>query len=143
MLANRYTFPMVGRLGQEMDGLFNSIFDGDSVYPFRRRAFPAVNVWEDADCLYAEAEVPGLAMSDIEVFVVGNELTIKGRRGDQKSEVVSYHRQERAAGTFARVLTLPYPVNSEKVEASMKDGVLTIVLPKAEEAKPRKILINS
>lgn len=143
MLANRYAFPMGGRLGQEVDSLLNSFFDGGSFSPLRTRSFPAVNVWENAESLFAEAEVPGLSMSDIEIFVVGDELTIKGRRGEDNSDKVSYHRQERGVGEFARVLTLPYPVNPEKVEATLKDGVLTIVLPKAEEAKPRKIQIKS
>lgn len=143
MLTNRHAFPMVNRLGQEMDSLLSSFFDGGSFSPLRTRSFPAINVWEDAESLHAEAEVPGLTMNDLEIFVVGDELTIKGRRGAEKTEQVSYHRQERGVGEFARVLTLPYPVNAEKVEATLKDGVLMIVLPKAEEAKPRKIQIKS
>ncbi len=142
MLANRYGLPMVDRFGREMDRLLHTFFDGAMVAP-RTRLFPAVNVWEDGDNLYAEAEVPGMSMNDLEILVVGDELTIKGRRNAPAEEKVAYHRQERGCGEFARVLTLPVPVNADRVEATLKDGVLTVTLPKAEEAKPRKINIRN
>lgn len=106
------------------------------------RSYPLVNIAEDADHVYAEALAPGLDPDKIEITVVGNQLTITGEKtppADVKPE--SYHRNERAAGRFVRTFTLPTEVKSESVEASYKAGVLTISLPKAEAAKPRKIAV--
>lgn len=142
MLANRFRLPIAGRFEQEMNQLLHSFLDGTPLAAAPARVFPAVNVWEDGDHLFAEAEVPGLSMNDLEIFVVGSELTIKGRRG-AAAENVPFHRRERGVGEFARAITLPLPVNAEKVEAKLADGILTITLPKAEEAKPRKIQIKT
>lgn len=143
MMANRYGLPMVDRFGREMNNLLHTLFDGVPLTSPGSRPFPAVNVWEDGENLYAEAEVPGLSMNDLEIFVVGEELTIKGRRSAPADENVAYHRQERGSGEFARVLTLPVSVDADRVEATLRDGVLTLTLPKAEEAKPRKITIRN
>jgi HSP20 family protein len=119
---------------------------GDSPWPWgegSRGAFPALNVWEDGDNFMVEAELPGLGLGDVEVLVVGNELTIKGERKIEKKEGVSYHRQERGTGSFSRLLRLPVMIDAGKVEASFKDGVLTVRLPKAEAAKPRRIEVKS
>lgn len=105
--------------------------------------FPAVNLWEKGDTLMAEAEVPGLKMEDLEVLVIGDELTIKGQRPAPTNEKSAWHRQERGIGEFSRIVTLPYEVNSAQVEATLKDGVLTIVMPKAEQARARKIDVKA
>jgi len=120
------TAPLVGRLGWRPAGVF-----------------PALNVWEDMQCLYAEAELPGFRMEDLEVSVAGNELSIKGERKDEYQEKGACHRRERAAGTFSRVLRLPVDIDAGKVEATLKDGVLFITLPKAEQAKPRKVQVKA
>lgn len=132
----------------EMDRLVTHFFgqqpNGGSAQPrwgVAATGFPALNVWEDGDTLYAEAEVPGVKSEDIEVSVVGSDLTIRGHRGPQTQEGVSYHRQERPVGEFTRVLRLPAEVDSSKVEASLSNGVLLIKLPKAEAAKPKKIKV--
>ena len=103
------------------------------------RSFPAINVWEYGDDLYAEAEVPGLKNEDIDVSVVGGDLTIRGRRGEQPREGAACHRRERGSGEFTRVLRLPIDVDADQVRATLKDGVLLVKLPKAESAKPKKI----
>lgn len=105
-------------------------------------SFPALNVWECGEELYAEAEVPGLKAEDLDISVVGSDLTIRGRRGAQLPEGSVAHRQERGSGEFTRVLRLPIEVDAAKVEASLKDGVLLIKLPKAESAKPKKIKVS-
>lgn len=105
--------------------------------------FPAVNVWQNEDELFAEAEIPGVKSDDLDVSVVGNELTIKGTRQSVEQQQAAYHRRERGAGSFARVIRLPVEVDGEKVQASLRDGVLTITLPKAEAAKPRRISVSS
>lgn len=145
MLARRTnTFAPFEQLRREISNLLDD-FDPLGVRGaiFGSPAFPAVNVWEGGDCLYAEAEVPGVAQENIEVYVVGNELSIKGRRSPHDEKNITCHRRERGSGEFARMLTLPVDIESAKVEASLKDGVLTIKLPKAEEARPRKISVKT
>jgi len=132
------------RMRDELDRLFGDVWDNVAL-PFsngNRRSFPALNVWEDETTLFAEAEVPGLKLQDIEVLVVGNELTIRGERKDEAGQETTYHRRERGFGSFCRVLQLPVSVNPEKVEATLSDGVLTIRLPKAEDVLPRKIQVK-
>jgi HSP20 family protein len=93
--------------------------------------------------LHAEAELPGVSMEDIEVMVVGNELTIRGQRRPRPADNVNFHRRERGTGEFSRTVTLPFDIDQNKVEAILKNGILTVVLPKAETAKPRKIKVRS
>jgi HSP20 family protein len=107
------------------------------------RAFPALNVWEDGDVLHAECELPGVKESDLEVTVVGKELTIKGQRRPHAGGDAMFHRQERDAGQFHRVVQLPVDVDASAVKAQLHDGVLTLTLPKTPEAKPRKIEVKA
>ena len=139
------------RLRGEMDRLFDEVF-GDyfgrdwfaNQWPFRVRAgtMPALNLWEDEGNLYAELEVPGMKMEDLELTVTGNELTIRGERKAFEQEGVTHHRREREVGQFRRVIRLPVDVDAEKVEATLRHGVLTIALPKAQSARPRKIEVK-
>lgn len=132
----------INRLRNEMDALFENVFS-DAPFGMRAaRSFPALNVWEDGERFFVEAEVPGMKIEDIEVLVVGHEMTVKGERKDAKRDGVTFHRRERGVGTFTRTLRLPSDVDTNKVEAAMKDGVLTITLPKAETAKARKIEVK-
>jgi HSP20 family protein len=105
-------------------------------------SFPALNVWEDGETLFVEAEVPGLKNEDLDISVVGSDLTIRGQSGDRPREGVAYHRQERGFGAFNRVLRMPFDVDADRIEASLTDGVLLLKLPKAESAKPRKIKVS-
>ncbi len=109
----------------------------------QERSFPAVNVWEEGDQLFAEAELPGVKSEDLDVSVTGDELTLRGRRSGATSEGQSYHRRERSAGEFSRTLHLPYEVDAGDVEATLRDGVLMLKLPKAVSARPRKIEVRS
>jgi len=135
------------QLRGEMDRLVNDFFGPTATAVAQTvdavtRSFPALNVWEQGEDLFAEAEVPGLKSEDIDISVVGNDLTIRGRRGQEQPEGTVYHRQERGVGEFNRVLRLPIEVDADKVEATLKDGVLLIRLPKAESAKPKKIKVT-
>ena len=134
------------RLRGEMDRLFSDLAEEAAGWiPFAwagARTFPACNAWEDDQNFYVEAEVPGMKMDDIQVIALGNELTIKGERQDPVPQGVSPHRRERGVGTFSRVLRLPVEIDADKVEATLKDGVLTITLPKVAAAKPRKIEVK-
>lgn len=139
------TYPVL-RLRHEMDRLCDDVLGAfsaiDPLACIGHRAFPAVNVWEDDQTLYAEAELPGLKMDDIEVYVLADELTIKGERKHNAADDATFHRRERGVGTFSRVLRLPVEVEADKVKADLRDGVLRIMLPKAQAARPRKIEVK-
>jgi HSP20 family protein len=133
------------QLRSEMDnllgGFFGSTFNGLS--RGFERGQPAVNLWDEGEVLMAELEVPGIKSEHIDVSVAGDELTIKAESPDVLEEGVTYHRRERPTGSFTRVLSLPCAVDANRVEADLAEGVLTIKLPKAEAAKPRKINVDS
>jgi HSP20 family protein len=103
---------------------------------------PAVDVVETPERYEVRAELPGVKKEDVEISVENNVLTLRGERKFEKDEQKeSFHRIERAYGTFVRSFTLPTRVNPEQVEAKFDAGVLTIQIPKATEARPRKIEI--
>ena len=130
-------WPAFGRLADlqdEFDRLFESPLTAWS---------PALDVREDKDNFIIRAELPGLKREDIEVSLQDGALVISGERKFEKAEEgVEVHRQERYYGKFQRALTLPEPVAADKVKADYKDGVLTVTLPKTEEAKPKKIDVS-
>lgn len=129
------------QLQSEMNRLFDR-WGGDG-----RRAqavFPPLNIWEVEDALVVEAELPGLDMKDLEIYVTGtDQLTLKGERKETPPQKGMQHRQERGFGKFVRVLTLPIPVDANKVEAKLDNGILSLKLPKHEAAKPRKITVKA
>lgn len=131
------------RLGGDFDRLVSGLFR-DFPAPVRFEGsgkFPALNAWEEREDIYVEAEVPGLAIENLDIQVKGDEVTIAGERKPSVGEV-TFHRRERGTGSFRRVVRLPVEVNADKVEANLRDGVLTLRLPKAEAAKPRKIEVK-
>jgi len=140
MLLTRDPFATLESLRRDMLNTLSGVAPAVFQQP---RGFPALNIWEDANCLYAEAEVPGLNMQNIEVFVEGDELTLKGRRDTLDAREYTYHRRERGTGEFSRTLRLPVEINADQVEATISNGVLTIKLPKAEAAKARKIKVTA
>jgi HSP20 family protein len=143
MFFSRLTMNPVWRSLHDMQHEVNRVFDRLGHHPFGLGEFPALNLWEADDALHIEAELPGLVLSDLEIFVTGhNQLTIKGERKPPVVEKGVTHRQERGYGKFERTLSLPFPVNEEAIEARFEHGVLTIRLPKHESAKPRKIEIR-
>jgi HSP20 family protein len=104
---------------------------------------PAVDIFEHEGAIVLKAELPGVDPADVEVRVENNVLTLRGeRKVDNEVKKESYHRVERAYGTFTRSFTLPTVVDTEKIKAEYKDGVLRVTLPKREEAKPKQISIN-
>ncbi|HEY3932951.1 MAG TPA: Hsp20/alpha crystallin family protein [Verrucomicrobiae bacterium] len=104
---------------------------------------PTLDVREDKDNFVIRVELPGLKREDIEVSLQDGALVISGERKFEKTEEgTEVHRQERYYGKFQRALTLSEPVAADKVKADYKDGVLTVTLPKTEEAKPKKIDVS-
>lgn len=105
--------------------------------------FPLTNITEDSDAFYVRAELPGIKADDIDISITGNSLSLSGERTiAAEDQNVKYHRRERESGTFRRMIKLPSHVDTSKVSAQNSNGVLTVTLPKAEEAKPRQIPIN-
>jgi HSP20 family protein len=104
---------------------------------------PPVDIYEDGDNLVLKAELPGINPDDVEIRVEDNTLYLKGERKFEKEvKEQSYHRVERSYGAFTRTFSLPNSVDADKVSANYKDGVLTLTMPKKEEAKPKTIKIN-
>lgn len=130
-------WPAFGRLTglpDELERLFESPLTGWA---------PALDVHEDKDSFSIRAELPGMKREDIEVTLQDGALVISGERKEEKvGEETTVHRQERYYGKFTRVLTLPAAVSGDKVKAQYKDGILTVTLPKAEEAKPKAITVS-
>jgi HSP20 family protein len=131
---------------QDLQGEMNRLFDrwGTSTGLWGAPTFPALNVWEESDQVLVEAELPGLDLKDLEIYVTGgNQLTLKGERKPLALEKGVWHRRERSFGSFSRTLTLPFPVDPEKVEAKLENGVLLVRLAKHESARPRKIQVKA
>jgi len=129
---------------QQFQSEFNRLFDRYGEPNGALAAFPPVNLWEENDQLFLQAELPGLDLGGLELYVRGgNQLTLKGERKAPVVEKGVWHRQERAYGAFERTLTLPFPVDPDKVEARFENGVLTVRLAKHESAKPRKIPVKA
>lgn len=106
--------------------------------------FPLMNLTEDKDHYYVRAELPGIRGEDLEISATADTITLSGERKlPEEDENATYHRREREAGKFSRILTLPGEIDTEKVEAKCADGILAIVLPKAEASKPRQISVKN
>jgi len=106
--------------------------------------YPLMNLTEDRENYYLRAELPGIKAGDLEISATGDSLTISGERKiSEGDETVNFHRREREGGRFSRVITLPGDIDTGKVEARCADGILTIVLPKAEASKPKTIQVKS
>lgn len=117
----------------------------DEILPgrFAAAADPPANLREDPDALYLELELPGLRLEDLEITTLGRQLTIRGERADPGDPPEAYLRRERPVGGFARTLDLPYEIDRDGVQAVLEDGVLEIVLPKAAEARPKRIAVRA
>jgi HSP20 family protein len=104
---------------------------------------PALDVYEEKDDVIVKAEIPGLTKDEIDISLEGNMLTIKGeKKKEEEVKEEDYYRCERTFGSFSRNIELPMDVKTEKVNASFKDGVLEIRLPKAEEAKKNVVKVK-
>ena len=121
-----------GTLGERWD-----LFPND-------RVCPSLDLAETDGALEVRMDVPGMEAKDIDIQVNGNLLTVSGERKEEREEKgKTYHRVERRTGSFSRSVTLPCPVEEEDVDAQYKNGILTIRMPKTEEAKAHKITVKS
>lgn len=139
-----YNWPSFGRLSElrsEIDRLFEAplseLTHGSRLFgPWN----PPIDVFEDKDSLTVKAELPGMKKEDIELSLHDGCLSISGeRKSESKHEGAELYRTERFVGRFQRTVSLPTPVATDKIKAEYKDGVLMVILPKTEEAKPKKI----
>lgn len=136
-------FQGLGEIQQEMNRLFDSFFGRPAVQSAERFWVPLADMYETKDELVICFELPGVREKEVGVTITGDVLTVKGeRKWDRELKDETYHRVERAYGKFERSVPLPIPVQSDKVKATYRDGVLEVQLPKAEEIKPREIKIN-
>lgn len=132
-------FDELESMQESMQRAFGSARDGR---PGAAGRYPLLNVWHAADGLIVEAELPGLSTKAVDLTVLGDQLTISGtippHAGDEKTTL---HRQERPGGAFSRSLKLPFRVDSSRVKAEFRHGILRVTLPRSEEEKPHKIKV--
>lgn len=137
-------FREVSKLRSEMDRLWDDYF-GSGRRAFKSETWvPSVDVSETDDKIVVKAEIPGMESKDIDISLSGDVLTIKGEKKSEREEKEeNYHLVERSYGSFSRSLRLPVGVDGDKIEASYKQGVLTVTCPKKEEVKPKPIEIKA
>ena len=132
---------------RDMDRLFESMFTsaprGLPVETQSRWFSAPMNLWEDDDHVFVEMELPGVKLEDIEILAASEELTVKGKREIDLPEDARWLRRERGTGAFERNTTLPSEVEVDAVEATQRNGVLTVKLPKAAHRRPRKVAIRA
>jgi HSP20 family protein len=146
-MTNWNVFRELDNLRREIDDAFRGAgisrpYEGPLFAPAGRK-FPLVNLSEDEGNVYVDALLPGVAPQDTDLSVVRNVLSISGERkpfSEQQGQIV--HRSELGSGRFSRTIELPEDVDTDKVSAEYRDGILRITLVKAEHAKPKKIAIN-
>ena len=129
------------RMRQQMEQLLDS-----AAAPQQREAagvLPLINLTEGKDNYYVRAELPGVKGDELDIQVTANNLAISGERKiAAEEEGARYHRREREAGTFSRMIGLPGEVDTDKVDAKLENGILTVVISKAEIAKPKQITVK-
>lgn len=137
----------ISRMFRLMDEMFQDMSRWGFPSLFEREEFliyPPVDVIEDNKEIVVKVEIPGVEKENVKVLIDNNMLTISGEKKTEKvDESKNYYTAERRFGSFKRVMTLPSTVDPDKIKASYKDGVLTIVLPKKEEARAKEIKIET
>ena len=131
-------------LAREVDSLVHTIFDPEERTQQVRKFTPVANLCETETGFELSLDIPGIDSNDVVVELNDGHLIVSGERKAEEEETgKTFHRVERRYGKFRRVLAIPSPVNEDAISADYKDGVLTIVLPKSEKVKPKKITINT
>lgn len=110
----------------------------------RSGVYPLMNVWSSANGIVVDVELPGVDPKDVEISVLGDELSLRGKVSQQApAKGETYHRRERPTGEFARTLQLPFRADAAGVKANYRNGVLRLTVPRSEEEKPRKITVEA
>ena len=138
-------FRELEKMRNHMETIYNSLA-GTVSSQLRKNfgVFPLINLSEDDEHLYLTCELPGVAADKLEVAVQGDTLNLRGQVGSAEPEAeVNFHRRERERGIFRRTLTLPAKVDADRVEAAFKNGILTVTMPKAAEAKAHRISVKT
>ena len=136
------TFSEFDRLRREMDDLYGALSGGTLPMP-SAGVFPLLNLTEDTKNYYIRAELPGIKSNELDIQVTGEGISISGERNiPREGENAKYHRREREAGKFSRLINFPGQVDVEKVEAAMENGVLKVTVPKSEASIPRQITVK-
>jgi HSP20 family protein len=137
-------FGRLSTLRDEIDRLFQAPLDELTRASHLLSGWtPALDVYEQKDNLVVKVELPGMKREDIEVSLHDGSLSISGeRKAQEKYQDAEVYRAERFVGRFQRTVTLPTPVAADKITAQYKEGILTVTLPKTEEAKPKQIEVN-
>ena len=137
----------VGALREEVDELFENFFGAPAIAPTLEMTIPSIDVAETDEAIEIKTDLPGIKAKDVNVEIRNNFLTISGETQEEKKSEEGngrkYHRIERRSGSFSRSVRLPCDVQQDKIDAELKDGVLSVKLPKAEEAKSKKIAVKS
>ena len=142
-LRSIHPFEELNSMRRQMDRIMDTVLNRPSAGP-GAGVFPAINVTEDANNFYVRAELPGVQAEDLDIQATGNNLTLSGEcKLTLEDESAKYHRREREGGCFSRAFSLPKEIDAERVEARLADGLLTLRLPKAESAKPKRITIGN
>ncbi len=127
----------------EMNRLFKQFY-GRDLMPASAGAFPPINIYQDEKNIYITAELPGIESSDMDLKVDADGIEIRGERKiESEGDKVSYHRREREGGTFSRKLSFKTKIDTNNVSAQLKDGILNITMPKAQETQPKKISVKT
>ena len=136
-----------GPLALPRHRVFDWFFDGadlPDLWEGGREWVPAFDVSETEEAIVVKAELPGIEVNDIDITLTDGLLSIRGeKRRETEDKRENYHRIERRYGSFSRSLNLRKEVKADAIDASYKDGVLTVTLPKGEEHKPKKIEVKS
>lgn len=135
----RSPFQELERMRRQLDTLFE---EGASPQRMTAGVYPLINLTEDQGNYYIRAELPGVKASELDIQASVNNLAITGERKITEEEGARYHRKEREAGKFSRIIGLPGDIDADKVDARLEDGILTVVVPKAEAAKPKQITVR-
>ena len=127
----------------EMDTLARGIWDSWRPFRLDDSLVPHTGVYEEKNQLVMKTELPGIDKEDLEITLEGGRLTIKAKKKEEVTEDTTHHTRERYYGQYFRSVTLPYPVKENKINATFENGVLELRLPKAEEAKAKRIEIKA
>lgn len=138
----RRQFNELDLIRKQMDELYGALSGGAISMP-SAGVFPLANVTEDKDNFYLRAELPGVQSDELDIQVTSNSITIAGERKiPVEGNNVRYHRREREAGKFSRLINLPSDIDADKIDAKLKSGILEVIIPKAAVAKPKQITVK-